>query len=325
MGRSLGGAAGKDLDCFSQLGWIKPPDATFLDGIQQGFAWLNDLESNGKGWKPSDEKIKITEPGDNDGDWHEAKKKLHETLHPKDENEALLTPATFTVNREEWHHSRGIEFFVDYETMSGLNDDFSLLPKMNGKPMIFMIGCGHEEDGKFEFYVWTAENESPAEEKRVIEGWLDHMEEVRQRLAKDCDRPFIYHWTPHEVRSTNEAADRHGMDVWRDLPWYDLYDKLMKANAAKVRGTTSLSIKPVAKTLYADGKIGTVWGDSPVGDGTAAMCAAWHCYLQAAKKGISTREIALENGTPLIEEVEAYNLVDCKAMWEILRFVRVVH
>lgn len=95
----------------------------------------------------------------------------------------------------------------------------------------------------------------------------------------------------------------------------------MRANKAKVRGTTSLSLKPVAKTLHGGGKIGTVWGESPVADGTAAMAAAWYCYSTAAATGISVREVEVK-GRRLLQEIEAYNLVDVRTMWEILRFVR---
>jgi hypothetical protein len=71
-----------------------------------------------------------------------------------------VSPAHIAVNREDWIENRGIEFYVDFETLNSLNDDFGKLPRIGGTPMIFMIGCGHEEDGAFMFKVWTPQEET---------------------------------------------------------------------------------------------------------------------------------------------------------------------
>ena len=61
---------------------------------------------------------------------------------------------------------------MDFEFCSDLNDDFSKLPEKGGQPLIFMIGCGHMENGEWQFKSLVTENLSAGEEIRIIQEWL---------------------------------------------------------------------------------------------------------------------------------------------------------
>ncbi|MCH7945936.1 MAG: hypothetical protein IIC73_07995, partial [Armatimonadetes bacterium] len=108
-------------------------------------------------------------------------------------------------------------------------------------------------------------------------------------------------------------------------PWYDLMAKVMKAEPVIVRGVRGHSLKPVTRSMNGMGLIETAWADSQVSGGTEAMTAAWWCYKQVRETGVSVHEVALDDKEPLMPEVENYNEVDCKAMWEILRYLRANH
>ena len=60
-----------------------------------------------------------------------------------------LLPLRIEKTRGEWHPAPKVEFYVDFEFCSDLNDDFSKLPEKGGQPLIFMIGCGHVENGEW--------------------------------------------------------------------------------------------------------------------------------------------------------------------------------
>lgn len=327
LGRSLSGSAGKRLGCFSRLGWAKPNDPRVLEQIERGIDWLIELEEHGRSWQvspPSDARLRPNSKNNEDSPWHEAKKSIMDQLSQPSEAAVLMLPERFEANREEWFEPAHFEFFVDFETFNSMNDDFSKLPLPNGKEMIFMIGCGHEEEGEFRFEVWTAENESVEAEAKIIRAWLEHMGKVRMRLAPGA-QPRLYHWYRHEPQEVAKAAERSNEEPWSTLPWYDLMDKVFKAQPVTIAGVSGFSIKPIARALSKGGAIDTVWGDSAVGDGIAAMAAAWWCYKEAAARGNSPNESALDDGRPLMAEIEEYNLVDCKVMWELLRYVRAHH
>ncbi|MCH7905626.1 MAG: ribonuclease H-like domain-containing protein [Armatimonadetes bacterium] len=325
LGRSAGNGS---VSCFDALGWAKPGDPRTLVNVEEGLQWIRDLREHGKDWTldpPSDPRLAPNTKSKNSGDW----KGVFEALTASEDREVdevpPVSPAHISANRADWIENLGIEFYVDFETLNSLNDDFTKLPNMNGKPMIFMIGCGHEENSDFVFKVWTMEEETYEEEKRIIEEWLAYMEETRKRLASNIEQPHIFHWFRHEPGELGKAADRHDQPQWKDVPWYDLLKKLMKEEPVMVRGTQGHSLKPITRSMESMGLIETVWAESQVSGGTEAMTAAWWCYEQVMKTGVPVREAALDGRDPLMPEVESYNEVDCKAMWEILHYLRSNH
>ena len=48
-----------------------------------------------------------------------------------------LLPLRIEKTRGEWHPTPKVEFYVDFEFCSDLNDDFSKLPEKGGQPLIF--------------------------------------------------------------------------------------------------------------------------------------------------------------------------------------------
>jgi predicted RecB family nuclease len=85
-----------------------------------------------------------------------------------------------------------------------------------------------------------------------------------------------------------------------------------------VRGAVGFGLKAVAKALHQHGLIGTRWGDGPV-DGLGAMVGAWWCAGEAASHGRALHEL------DLMHEIRAYNEVDCRAMMEIVDYLRRNH
>ena len=57
-----------------------------------------------------------------------------------------------------------VEFYVDFEYCSDLDDDFAKLPEKGGQSLIFMIGCGHMEEGEWRFKSLVTECLSLTEE-----------------------------------------------------------------------------------------------------------------------------------------------------------------
>ena len=54
-------------------------------------------------------------------------------------------------------------------------------------------------------------------------------------------------------------------------------------------------------------------------DGLGAMIGAWNCDDQAQESGMRT------SGLPLMKEIALYNEIDCKAMMEIVQYLRENH
>jgi len=147
------------------------------------------------------------------------------------------------------------------------------------------------------------------------------MKGVRERLAPDSEPPRVFHWSHAEVSTLesayNSAVARHPerSDSWSEPRWFDFLKLVMKSQPVVVRGALKFGLKAVAFAMYKHGLIQTCWESGPT-DGLGAMTGAWSCNRQAKEKNVRLIE------TPLMQEIEKYNEVDCKVMMEIISYLR---
>ena len=234
---------------------------------------------------------------------------------------APVMPPIVEASADVWGVPQQVEFYVDFETVNDLDDDFSALPRKNGAPLIFMIGCGHIENGEWKFAEFTVEHISETSESEIIAQWGNHMRDVTQRLGA-VEAPLVIHWSPAEVSmlssAYNSARARHPEAAWPAVNWFDFLTEVIKKDPVVVNGSLGFGLKSVAKALYRHGLIETCWADGPT-DGLGAMVAAWWADGETKSNGGAFRDLEL------IREVAAYNEVDCKVMCEIVEYLRAHH
>ena len=231
----------------------------------------------------------------------------------------VVAPDRIAVPDMSWRERSQIELYVDFETVSSLDDDFSALPVPGGQPLIFQIGCGWMRDGQWHFDQWTVDRLDEPSEARMIDAFVARV----RSLVAEVDRPLkdarIFHWSPAEVSTLesayNSAMERHPQKGWPELPWFDLLQKVVRPAPLTVTGAFAFGLKPIAKAMHRMGLIDTEWGDS-VADGMGAMVAAWRVEERIAVAGGKLLD------DPLMQAVAEYNEVDCKVMAEILAWLR---
>ena len=86
-----------------------------------------------------------------------------------------VRPARVEAARGEWIEEAPVEFYVDFETVGDLDDDFSGIPERGGQPLIFMIGCGHMEEGEWRFECFITDRLDERSEAEIIDDWFEHM------------------------------------------------------------------------------------------------------------------------------------------------------
>lgn len=233
-----------------------------------------------------------------------------------------VRPARVCAAEDIWRPQPPVEFYVDYETVSDLADDFSRLPHRGGQPLIFMIGCGHVEDGAWRFSCFVAEDISEESEARVIDAWFEHMRDVKRRLDPDGPEPLVMHWSHAEKSSLssayNSARRRHPRRDWRGPRWFDLLKEVVRKEPVVVRGALGFGLKAIARALHQHGLIETCWEDGPI-DGLGAMVGAWWCAEEARRTGRRMADL------DLMQEIIRYNEVDCRVMMELVRYLRAHH
>ncbi len=241
----------------------------------------------------------------------------------RDRADPPVRPERIAAARGEWIDEPPLEFYVDFETVGDLDDDFARFPERGGQTLIFMVGCGHMEAGKWRFKCFIADRLDEPSEARAIDDWFAHMAAVRARLAPGSNVKVI-HWSPHERFTLEDAFDaamkRHPEKDWRhpDWSWFDFLKRVVREEPLVVRGAHGFGLKAVANAMYALGLVETRWDEGP-GDGLGAMVGAWHCEREAARAGTRLIDVDLMKG------IRSYNEVDCKAMMELVRYLRRHH
>jgi hypothetical protein len=234
-----------------------------------------------------------------------------------------VRPARIEVEDDRWRERAPVELYVDFETVNDLGDDFSTFPKKGGQSLIFQVGCGTYEDGRWGFAQFTARDLSTAAEADMIDAWLAHVDEVAKRAGQGgAADARLFHWSPAETTfmegAYSSARARHPERGWPLLGWYDLLERIVHPAPVVVRGARGFGLKAVARAMRSHGLITTDWGDG-LADGTGAMAGAWGAAVLAAQE--RTDLAAVE----LMKEVGHYNEIDCRVMAEVLDHLRRSH
>jgi len=239
----------------------------------------------------------------------------------RDGGDAVVRPTHIETRRNDWHPVPRLEFYVDFETVSNLDDDFSQIPNRGGLDLIFMVGCGHFEGGQWIYRCFPVRRLTEPHEVQILDAWFAHMHAVRDRLAPGSD-PKVIHWS-HAERTWLEtahsaAAKRHPEKDWPHPNWFDFLTQVVREEPVVVRGAHGFGLKAVTKAMRQHGLVETEWGDGPT-DGRGAMVGAWWCEHEAARRGVDLLELEL------MRDIRAYNEVDCRAMAAIMQVLRSNH
>jgi hypothetical protein len=107
-------------------------------------------------------------------------------------------------------------------------------------------------------------------------------------------------WSPAETSTLTEAYNaahrRHGQLPWPAVPWIDLLNRVIKAQPVTVRGAFDSGQGDAARCTRI---VSSRRSDDSATDGLGAMVGAWWCHHEAARLGVSMREI------DLMKEIEA--------------------
>lgn len=199
------------------------------------------------------------------------------------------------------------DMYVDFETVSNVNDDFSKFPNKGGNGMIWMIGCGYRDTdtGGWAFKNFVADKLIPGEEYRIISEWLNFMKER-------CNSPRVFHWSTAEQYQLARARNEHKELNWEPLNWIDMH-KIFVNEPLTIKGAYDFKLKNIARAFKQWGFINTEWSNSYV-DGIGASVAAWKCDNQPGSMPLKDYKI--------IQEVEEYNEIDCRVIFEMVHFLQ---
>lgn len=203
-----------------------------------------------------------------------------------------------------------LEFYIDYET---LNNNIGQLNENNIGDYIFMIGIGWEENNQWMFKNFILEELSNESELTMMNCFWDFIELKKQEHR--CTESYFIHWTNAEVSFYNKFLNKHTISNFPTINFYDMH-RLFLENNIVVNGSLDFKLKNVASAMHRNKLIQSHWDTSnPCANGLDAMYMAYIQYTTNTK---------IDRDNNIIIDIAKYNEIDCKVMWEILRYLRTI-
>lgn len=201
-----------------------------------------------------------------------------------------------------------VEFYVDFEAVNDLGDDFSTFPTAGGCSMIYMIGClmVNNKTGQKIHNTFIVDRLKPECEKQIVSDWISSMKTMSKGQTQNI---YVYHWGNAEKWMLTRALGT----IDDSIILIDLCDAFKKAFSA-ISGTFGYGIKQIGKALFKSGEIKTIWVDNI--DGGSAMVAGWKAEEICARDNCKLNEVGF------IKDMIKYNYIDCKVMEEIVDYLR---
>lgn len=232
---------------------------------------------------------------------------LQEIIDINQQTRVQIKPKYVNNNIGNWKYNKNDEFFIDFETTNGAFaplTDGNNFPEANTSVIAYMIGIGHENKRtkKWTYVNYTINNKN--DETAIFRKMAEY-------INSRSDQPQVYHWGNAEmvqIRRINDELFHQAIDHWN---FVDML-RIFKEEPIVIKGCMSFGLKDVAKTLHKHGKINTIWAKHGCQDGENAMLVP---YISGMMKGSNSKPWS----------VIAYNEVDTRVLYEILKFLRTEH
>jgi hypothetical protein len=226
----------------------------------------------------------------------------------------IIKPEKISNNYNNWQKESVLDFYVDFETINlTLNNEIDIFnsnSQHDTSSFIFMIGIGYIENNEWKFKNIYAPNNTYNYEFNIINQMKEFIEEKQKEYPKLPIR--IFHWSHAEKTFITSADDRH-RHKWTEwlskIEWIDLC-QILKSEPIVIKDAFDFSIKSIGTALFKHNKINTHW-DTNITNGLNAMMDAIKYY--------KTKDESI------IRDIEKYNEIDCKIMWEITNYLRKNH
>jgi uncharacterized protein len=234
--------------------------------------------------------------------------RMRAVLQANRSNSPVMPPAGVIPSQKSF------EFFVDYEYFTNVNVDFEAQwPTLEGQEMIFMVGLGWEFGGEWRYETIIAAAEDSAQELAMFDRFIQRLDDLTGGSFTDGGQTALYHWTGAEVWQSKRAAERHQLPAdhpLRKLPWVDLQKAFLDGPGA-IPGSWDFGLKSMAKALSEyDPQYAAVW-PGELDEGLRVMVMGWGAYQDP--QPLETYEL---------QAISQYLETDCKALWQILGWLR---
>lgn len=234
----------------------------------------------------------------------------------------LINPKKIKNNSNNWQEKKELDFYVDFETISGClyYQDINLMNCKKDSQIIFLIGVGYEENNVWKYKSFTTNSIDLSEENKIVTDFLNFIKQKIDEFEINNSNgnfygPRFFHWSNAEKSIFKIINERHNNKwyLWQNkITWIDMC-KIFIEEPIVIKGAKKFNLKDIAKTMASHKMINSNWDSSGPEDGFSAMIEAINHY--------KSNQVQAE----LFNSIINYNEIDCKVIWEIVNYLRNNH
>lgn len=349
-------------DCFNTLGIIDYTgfDFCYINKTREAIEWIREVRRYGISWdpkKPRDNKRLYPNMANKyDSGWESAKKrlcmrnqeitqlwqvsdtnrnvavsnKIRKIKHVRSSEDlgiggryGYVIDKILNINRPEcnflvqpvkivsrygrWNIETSLDFYIDFETVNGSLYGGIKLREKPDPDIVFMIGVGWVNNGVWNYKHFITERLDEECETHMFEEFYNFVNSFVKRTTR-TRKPRFFHWAHAEPSWFNKVSTKNNgkWDNW-DIKWIDIYS-LFVYEPITVKGAYNYRLKTITNAMKKNGLIDIQWNDD-MDSGFSAMMEAVKYY----------------NGKGDIDKIIKYNEIDCKAVFEIVKYLRRNH
>lgn len=200
------------------------------------------------------------------------------------------------------------EYYVDFEVIPSALMDTLNSRECNTHSFLFLIGIGWGENNngirEWKFKSFMANALTPYEEKILVKSVINF-------IPKDST---LFHWGNIEPSLWKTVCNRHSLD-FGTFNWEDLSKKFIKTPIT-IKGAYDFKLKHVASAMYDQNMISSRWDSGTL----SGMDYATLAYLKYKHPSV-----AHSDDEDCFNSIVRYNEMDCKVLWEMLNYFRVLN
>ena len=199
--------------------------------------------------------------------------------------------------------SERMRFYLDFESVNNMCEDFSAFPLTQCSGYIFFIGVLAEDTvtGQVKYFSYKADRLDNQSELIMLNNMF---RDLRAHAQDQTVLPF-YYWSNAEKYMLERAMGR----VPENVRLTDLC-KIFRDNKIILPGQFGYGLKEIGRLMKELNMINTVWEeDADIASGMDAMVEAIRTYTYRTDPKVIDK---------FFEQIKKYNYVDCKIMQEIV-------
>ena len=203
-------------------------------------------------------------------------------------------------------HNHRLRFYLDFESVNNMCEDFSSFPNLTCSGYIFFIGVLAEDTvtDSITYYSYKADRLDNQSEVTMLNNMFRDLRSLASSVGQR-ELP-LYYWSNAEKYMLERAM---GHPLPAELVLTDLC-KMFRDNNIILPGQFGYGLKEITRLMKQYNMIETSWDEeSDIASGMDAMIEAIRTYkYRTDPKVINT----------FFDQVEYYNYVDCKVMQEMV-------